>query len=340
MDRPSVVYLDQFAFSLLAKAEAGDARHAAWLPVAGRLRQSVLKGIVVCPYSIDHQVDSGGKCALADRIRNLVYVLSGNSAFRDREVINRRQFERMLRAFDEQVEVSRTGCERSEGVKFDLGPIDRLVRFGGTWQVEESERVRLRGISDRTLRAWERVASEVTEGRPPNAEILGEQFVTGYAEDSLRAWLAWKQGVGQATHGTKDVEFVFQYFRGHPGFDGELVCRSTVDFMRSQYFRAIPNLRVGGLLSAAVVLKRRSGRHYHRNDNADINFIRWHVPYCDAMLVDAPMRALVTERHVLLDVRYGCRFFSARYLGAFLDWLERVDGSVGHAAAAPPQVRK
>jgi hypothetical protein len=103
------------------------------------------------------------------------------------------------------------------------------------------------------------------------------------------------------------------------------------EFLKSPYFRNTPYQHLSATMFAALKAQVKNGAFTNieraRNERLsgffyDVNHIATYAPYCDAILIDKPMHALVTHPNVALDKKYGVKVFSRTNWSDFLSWID------------------
>ena len=103
------------------------------------------------------------------------------------------------------------------------------------------------------------------------------------------------------------------------------------EFLKSPYFKNTPYQHLTATMFAALKAQVKNGAFTNiekaRNEKLsgffyDVNHIATYAPYCDAILIDKPMHALVTHPSVALDKKYGVKVFSRTNWSDFLTWID------------------
>lgn len=104
----------------------------------------------------------------------------------------------------------------------------------------------------------------------------------------------------------------------------------VLDFLSSDHFYNLPFHDIEARMFATLkflvkggaypvkeaAVKKLSGFYY------DVKHIATYAPYCDAILIDAPMHEIVGRQQVDLAGRYGTKVFSRSNWDEFLAWLD------------------
>lgn len=69
-------------------------------------------------------------------------------------------------------------------------------------------------------------------------------------------------------------------------------------------------------------LKKLSGFYY------DVDHISTYAPYCDAVLIDAPMHEIVGRKQVALEERYNVKVFSRSNWDQMLTWFDEIEAAM------------
>lgn len=79
----------------------------------------------------------------------------------------------------------------------------------------------------------------------------------------------------------------------------------------------LPTLQVGALLHAAFRWNRT--QKLNANDMFDFHHAEAALGYCDVLLTDGPMHALLKQRHLAIERDFACRVMSSAEEAA--DWV-------------------
>lgn len=347
-----VLYLDQWAISLMHKGADGRADLDAWREVLKHLSSLARNQSVVCPYSVSHQVDSQLDSCLADDLEKVFRHLAQGLAFRHHHEIEIRQVSRSLRAFQEEADASSVQWLHKDAFRDDPNePGDDIV-IHIPYRMTKDELDGTRSKRDDGHAKWTEICRSAKPEEVRDIESLTREHSRGFGDRLFRMYLElvcrrermWAGeesfDIDYLTRAVQSqeyrvVETVVSALAREVG-DVEATFQRTHDYLLSEHFAEMPSLKIGSLLIAAVERKTVSGRKPTKTDAADINMIRHYTPYCDAMLVDNAFRGMATEAPVNIDERYGCRLFSARTRDEFEAWLCECE----NAAVAALEIRQ
>ncbi len=104
-------------------------------------------------------------------------------------------------------------------------------------------------------------------------------------------------------------------------------------FFKSDHFSEIPYQWLSVRILAVLKDKVKQGSYTNLNKAHkalngffhDMQHVSIYGPYCDAIILDKPMAALVSDRRIDLEGRFGIKVFSKNNLDDFLSWLEALE---------------
>jgi len=102
---------------------------------------------------------------------------------------------------------------------------------------------------------------------------------------------------------------------------------TVIEFLNSPQFRDTPVNRISSRLFASIAHAAANGRKNPPDDGTsnDIRMVSAYMPYCDAMLVDNRVRAMLTSLPQRYALDYRCRLFSRRTGDSFLGYLKELE---------------
>ena len=123
------------------------------------------------------------------------------------------------------------------------------------------------------------------------------------------------------------VQSMFHYFEKNVAFDEQI--ETVVSFLNSAHFKEVPQLWISARVFGVLKEMIRNGAYANevkaRNKLGgffqDLEHISNYAPYCDAMILDKPMAALISDTRLDLERRYGVKIFSLNNWNELSDWL-------------------
>ncbi len=336
--RRAVLYLDQWALSLMHKGAEGREGHEPWRHVLKRLSNLVGNQALLCPHSVYHVVDSQLDSRLAEDLDALFRHLAQGVGFKHHHAIEVIQHRRALGGFKEGRDFKSLEFPRRDAFEKDPDEPGEDLDIFVPFQMTQEDITDTRRKRDDGLARWADICTDSTPKELRNLEGTAREelrgfglfLFTNYIDFIVRRSRMWG---GQEAF---DIDYLARTAHSQQVIFAEVVCESftrdgveleaalhrTREFFLSDHFAEMPTLKIGGLLIGAVRRKTASGRKPTATDAADINMIRHYAHYCDAMLIDNDFRAMATEAPVKIDQRYDCRLFSSRTRQDFLAWLD------------------
>jgi hypothetical protein len=106
-------------------------------------------------------------------------------------------------------------------------------------------------------------------------------------------------------------------------FSTEQFQNVPVQDLKSRMFATLKMLVVqGAYQNKDNALKKLSGFYY------DVDHISTYAPYCDAVLIDAPMHEIVGRKQVALEERYNVKVFSRSNWDQMLTWFDEIEAAM------------
>jgi len=123
---------------------------------------------------------------------------------------------------------------------------------------------------------------------------------------------------------SEHMQYVLRFF-SERGADSKMKWEMAMRFLNSEEFAEILYVRVSSAAWAGI--SRRVGlgqREVAASDFNDVPIISLYAPYCDAMLIDNPMRDLMTTNPVKDYLKLKTRVFSPNCLDDFISYIHDV----------------
>ena len=344
-----IVYLDQFAVSNMAKSLMGDGRATgkelrAWRGLFSRLDYLVRLQLVACPYSSIQVFESMVAPHLEHAILRVMRRLSGELSF-----IERPQFEQRL------LESGALAWLRGASVARSLPPLDAMLNGDRTawlgrfslsmrsdWHHDQIEHVRVaRDEGERDLAG---VFERWRRDRPPFEPVFHEEAMNlgPSMARSLNRRLRREAMFGPPTNSPflrppsaaeHDLTLLFERFL-REGLSLRAASERVAEFVQSEVQLEMPSNRLRAMLLASVAREAANGakRPPNRGTLSDIAAVSLFLPYCDAMLVDNKVAALLRSQRLAKEVgRYRCRVFSWRSRDFLVAWLHEIEQQASQA---------
>jgi hypothetical protein len=117
------------------------------------------------------------------------------------------------------------------------------------------------------------------------------------------------------------------------GIPPDEVDQVMVDFLRSDAYMEAPHIRIASMLAAAMAKQAASGRKRPpgRGFYTDVRIISTLLPYCDAMFIDNEFRAMLSEKPLRDELRYGTKVFSSATGQEFFEYLDDLKASASES---------
>lgn len=320
------IYLDQKFWIILRGVAAGERRAPDEVTLLQLLKQAVASGIAFCPISestfaeLVKQEDAATRLATAQLIDELSLGIS-------------------LIAYDERIELELEHFVHLKAEKRDLVPIRHLVWsklsyvlghvhptnigfdeitelalqkafFDHMWTHSLSKTVQILGDSMPADMSFDSLAGCLNAGNAEHAHEL-KSFQKTYAIE-LKGVLNLIAPIG-ADVVSKMVEHVAGCSIPREGIEWSGLVQEWEVFLFNAFEQdegkdILRTLHINTSLHAAV--RWNKAQQLEANDFHDFHHACAALGYCDVFLTERSLRAMVTAKHVALDVLYGCRVAS------------------------------
>jgi hypothetical protein len=325
--KKDILYLDQFFFS---HAFHGDNHQ--FVDAERKLKLAAHEQLLSAPFSSLHEEEA--------------------ALYKDREEL--REFIRSTsrgHKFEAQYQVEKTQVHRAfgkwvkgESADYVLEQRDALDRDINNW--EGYLTIEVRGfrhdpeiIRQSKLQSVEQLVAIFDDWRKDHttfdqdveAEHLAaaRSYANAYIELVMSAGSGDFQAVAFPTPHANTMAGIMHMLGSDQDPDEQL--KKAGDFLRSEHFKNTPSQHLSATMFAALKAQVKHGAYTNveatKNRKLkgffyDVHHIATYAPYCDAILIDKPMYALVTHPSVGLEKKYGVKVFSRTNWDEFLSWID------------------
>lgn len=338
-----VIYIDQFAISDMMKAVDAKARahkrvDAFWLRLFEALERVCKLQLAVCPSSPIHREESLLSHSFAS-LERMYEQLSNGVKFQRPDEIEQRQTDTALVAWLDRRQVD-----------YQLDP--QRVTYGGLhdWQgpylvtvamqnadhrvpairqkrarISKSLDVWFKECRGRVNKTFDHAMSIESDGCRDGLVQAYDDWVSRQADLAIGRIPFTPENLSP-TPAALQVIAILEVLKRR-GMDPGDAKRIVIEFLNSSQFRNTPSNRISTRLFASIAHAAANGQKRPPDDGAsnDIRVVSAYMPYCDAMLVDNRVRAMLMslpKRHVL---DYPCRVFSKSNGNEFLAYLQDIE---------------
>jgi hypothetical protein len=343
-----VVYIDQFAFSNIMKTLCPDvqgheraASEPLWKQLFEILSVVCHLQLVACPDSREHHNESLAS-PFYKLLKRTYESFSGGDSFSDNESVRIRQICRIADCwlkkepltFDFRPESISTGRIHNWGDRIYVTGDGVLPGMVDDLRVTRS---RSHKTIEKVFAVWQREKRPFKEVLQAEKASFSRGLIRRYRED-VRA----KQAIpfrimrgdmpsldeimpSQAETTINSLEFTFQH-----ALQKEQVGPEMRDFFNSGAINEALFNVIAASMFASLAMKAASGQRKVPNQGTvnDVNIVSTLLPYCDAMFVDNPCRALLTDIPKAYALRYPCKVFSPNTGAEFIRYLTDIRDSV------------
>jgi hypothetical protein len=326
--QPKILYLDQWALSNLAKALLPETRErfaserdraagaGIWPRLLACIERLVKAGLLVCPPSSVHRLESSLDTRLRDALRRLHLHLSGDSRFVNHEQVKRDQ---LYASFCAWLDGAETEFPGRDSVLRLRGGWPALLQVGSTYaldagEVEAVRTVRLSnsGSLQREAEAWASESRTFDERRDEQLAAYGPGYLPVHPLGELYALTRHalaERSVGPERWGS-EVE----------------------RFLHSDAPRATPFAQLASdvLSSIGWLAEHSQGAKVDAGTRDDVQAFATYAPFCDAFTVDRRFAHLLRTAPMAERLPSGLAIFAASELDRLEEWL------IGVERTAPP----
>jgi hypothetical protein len=332
--RKKIIYLDQFAISLMVKVPFGRTPNADhWIRLRNVLERAIEWQAIVCPHSDNHERESWLDNRLGPDYENFYRHLSLNRSFKSPFDIQSFQIYDALRIFENDSPCSSWPrwhyfLENDPDVWHDF--FYMTVNLNKTRQKDLNRQAK-NALAEQTRRLTDyfRTSGKSFEDQYKlEVNQQGKNIVLMYTRDEKRRAESktpeeLAEALMEGSIYSETVRHIMRYLT-RCGYSDENLATRTVDFLFSPVFKDINVVRLTAALWAGIARKvSLKEAEVKASDYNDVELISHYGPYCDAMLIDRRMKDLLLSNPVKDKVCLATKFFSAGNLNELCDFIEK-----------------
>ena len=327
--RKKVLYLDQFFFSHAFRGN--DER---FIEAASRIRRLTANQQLVVPFSSIHEEETHQWARYAELMDFIKRTSGGHElhpAYKIEQAQLQKAMTRWLKGLGDDYE-----CEEREALRDDVHVWDGYmwIDVGGYHGDRELVRTLKAQAVDSlidTFEGWRKSTNTFEQ----DVMLEHKAAATGYVQYYLGYVKRIMAGDFMAQ---MDSPIMSQVVRNlQHVVPKELDWFATVlEFFKTSHFHNAPYQDIGSKMFATLKMLVKGGAYQNREQAlrklsgffGDVKHISTYAPYCDAILIDAPMHELVGRKQVDLAGRYGVKVFSRSNWGEMLAWFDEVEAGM------------
>lgn len=316
------IYLDQKFWIILRDVAAGERSAPDEIALLELLKEEVASGAAFCPISestfveLFKQEDAATRAATAQLIDELSLGVS-LIAYDERIVLELEHFIYAKGGKQDLIPIHRTVWSKLSYVLGQIHPtetgFDRVMEqalqkafFDHMWTISLSEMAQVMADPMPPDMAFDRLAGQLNMGNVEHAHEL-KSFQKTYAIE-LRGTLNLIAPIAACIVSDMAERAVGRSMPREGREWNDLVRQWEVflfeAFKNDEVKNALRTLHIGTCLHAAF--RWDKAQRFEANDFYDFHHAAAALGYCDVFLTEHDLRAIVTARHIALDVRYGC----------------------------------
>jgi len=345
-----ILYLDQFFFS--GAFREGDPR---FTKAAQRIREISALQLLAVPFSSIHEDEThqwrGFNGKSKDDLMEFIKETSRGHRFEPSYDVEETQIVRAFQAFLQR-KFPDFELQQREAIPDDIHEWDNYFRIDVGRHINDVELMReLKRESVQSLvdlfPAWQQSTNTFDQDVAIELREASKNYLNSYLRYAARIATGDFAALLNAPIMATVVESLLQHLPNDMPPDDSL--KKIGEFFRSKYFAEIPYQWLS--VRVFAVLKDMVKRGAYRNTEEalqrlsgffqDTTHVSIYAPYCDAFVMDKAMAALVTDRRLALEARFGVKVFSLNNWDEFLAWLDALEAGMsqehqdGLAAAYP-----
>lgn len=331
-----VIYLDQFAFSLLFKIESGgrlNPGHERFgKELYERLRHLVLRQQIILPHSDIHR-DETTVFHSAAELREAYEFFGGDARLTDSSEVELGQIQDAAKAY-----------LAGEELDLDFSVDEVLEESRNEWLSDMHISVRsdfsmfadgIRRERDTVRADFEALAASWLAEKPSFHEVLKRELdaVLPAKINALTTTERNKQAddpdiVFDAASSPiqRETRLLLRHFSEY-GVTAEQIGEAIREFWGSATYKQLPHHRISSYLFAAVARRVIYGQKtiIDRGLMNDIKAIAVYAPYVDAMFIDKTTEQLLREQPLRNELSYKARIYSFSSGDEFLEYLADIE---------------
>ena len=343
--RKKILYLDQFAISLLVKVSLGRTPKAdKWVKLRETIDRAIKAQAIICPHSELHERESWFDHKLGAELAKFYRRISLGRSFRSSFEIQSAQIHDALRTFEQDS----TSCRWPRWHYFLRKDPD--VWHDLIFMNVNTDKSREKALAKQAKVELTSSAAELTMYFRQSNKTFDEQYRLEVRQQATNIVQIWTRQMRKMAACQTSQEWVEAHlfgsiysdtmnqimrFYGQRGLAGEIMAERMKDFLFSSTFEEIDVVRLAAALWAGIARKvflKEGG--VRASDSNDVEMISHYAPYCDAMLVDRRMKGLLTTNPVKNKIGLETKFFSAIDLDELIAYLNELINQVPTEVAA------
>lgn len=336
-----IIYLDQFFFSAAFRE-----RDTRFLEAAELIRRATANQVLLAPFSSIHEDETHQWRGFGGRNKDeLMQFIKAASRGHEFEPSYRVEHDQILQAFEAFLEdcPAEFDVRRRLALEADVDHWEDYFRIdvggdrGNIELIRDLKKQSIDGLVDDVFPVWRASAATFDEHVTIERSDAARYYVKFYTDYLRRIISGDYTAVYDSPIASMIVQDMLHMLPDDIGFPEQWA--RIQRFFASEHFANAPNEWISPRIFAVLREQVRHGA-YRDAEQAkrrlsgfltDVKHISVYAPFVDAMVIDQPMAAIVTDGRIDLPGRYGTRIFSLNNWQALVTWLQSLIGSMSAA---------
>lgn len=335
--RKKILYLDQFFFSNAFKK--GDQR---FVTAARRIQKLSALQLLAIPFSSVHEDETHQWRGYGDKNKeDLMEFIKATSRGREFKPSYNVEKTQIVSAFQAYLKDSSSTFELQprHAIPSDIHEWDDYFRIDVGHYLNDIESMRdMKRKSVELLvdafPAWQKSTLTFEQEVAHELDGAARKYLHSYATYAVRIATGDFSAVLDSPTMALVVETLLHCLP--EGASPEELLRRIATFFLSEHFSEIPYQWLSARIYASLKDMVKRGA-YAKRDAAqkklagffqDVKHVSIYAPYCDAFVMDKSMAAVVADRRISLEGRYGVKIFSLSNWDEFLAWLNALEAQM------------
>lgn len=328
--KKKVIYLDQFFFSHTFRG-----KEPRFMEAAAKIKRMAALQLLVAPYSSVHEDETHQWKDRYDDLFDFIKASSRGHEFEPAYEVERIQ---VINGFNAWLKGKLPGYEpsRDEAVPAEADHWDSYFRIevgGYTGEVDLIRQLKgqaVEGLVD-LFPGWRESRLTFEENLRAEHDAACKMYLDFYIQFAARIASGDFMAFVNSPIASMVVQGMMHCLPDTTPMDERL--RKCATFLKSEHFAQLPYQWVSAHIYATLKKMVKDGAYTNREKALerlagfyeDVKHIATYAPYCDAIVIDQPMAALVSKPTIALEETFGVRVFSLNNWGDLLAWLDGLE---------------
>ena len=333
-----IIYLDQFFFSAAFRE-----RDARFLEAAELIKRATANQVLLAPFSSIHEDETHQWRGFDGRNKDdLMQFIKATSRGHEFEPNYSVEHDQILVAFDSFLENGSRefSIDRRLALRSDVDHWEDYFRIdvggyrGNIELIRDLKNQGIDGLVNDVFPAWRNSTSSFSEHVLVERRDSAKFYLQFYFDYLKRIAAGDYTAMFDSPIASMIVQDMLQVLPKDMEFTDKLT--RVKEFFASDHFANAPNEWISPRIFAVLREQVRNGAYQNPEDARkrlfgfmnDVKHISVYSPFVDAMVVDQPMAAILSDGRVNIAQRYGTRIYSLNNWSDLLAWLQSLIDSI------------